>query len=188
MESVWTRKTIDGVEDTSISMRLEQMRTAMRVIASSPLFGIGPRQFFVQYERYVSAEDWRGWTYTMHSVPLLILCEEGLLGFAAYYGLLVFGAFRAARFAGRRARGEPGLETVAVVAAGALMGFMAYFAYSLTQPGMWEINIYGTLALVEAARRVIVAHFGELAEAPAPAEAAVPGWAPPQPSTQVLFP
>jgi O-antigen ligase len=164
------------------------MRTAMRVFWSSPVFGIGPRQFFLRYSQFVSAEDEKGVTYTMHSVPLLILAEEGLLGIIAYYCFLVAGAISAARYAIRRAREDPELEVLGVVAAGALMGYIAYIAYSLTQPAMWTINIYGTVALVEAARRVTVAHFRELAEAQEPVEEAPPAWLPRRPSTEVVFP
>jgi len=188
MQSIWSHKTALGTEDTSIAGRFEQMRTAMRVVAAHPLLGIGPRQFFLKYSQFVSAEDEKGVTYTMHSVPLLIMAEEGLLGFAVYYGLLVAGALRAARYAVRRARDDPELETVAVVAAGALMGYIAYIAYSLTQPAMWTINIYGTVALVEAARRVTAAYFHELAEAREPAEEPRSVWLPREPSTEVVFP
>jgi len=190
LESIWTHKTAEGSVDTSIEMRLEQMRTAMNVLSSHPVLGIGPRQFFQQYDQYANPEDFgqHEWTYTMHSVPLLILCEEGILGFAVYYGLIVFGAIRAARLAVRRSRDVPGLETVGIVGVGALMGYLAYLAYSLTQPTMWTINIYGTVALVEAARRVVVAHFREAAEERETVPSAAPGWAPSQPTTQVLFP
>lgn len=188
MQSIWTHKTGEGTPDTSIQMRLEQIQTAMNVIAAKPLFGVGPRQFFAEYEFYASPTDRLGGTYTMHSVPLLILCEEGLIGFAVYYGLLVFGAIRAARFAAQQTRGAPELRTVAIVGAGALMGFLAYCAYSLTQPTMWTINIYGTVALVEAARRVVVAHFEAPATAEEPVRAIRPVWDPRQAGTEVVFP
>lgn len=191
LESVWTHKTGIGTVDTSISQRLEQMRTAMNIISAHPVFGIGPRQFFAQYEMYASPGDRLGGTYTMHSVPLLILCEEGGLGFAVYYGLIVLGSMRAAYFAARKTRDAPELETVAVVGAGALMGYLAWMAYSLTTAAMWTINIYGTVALVEAARRVVLSVLAEQeqeeteldmeAAAPAPVSLPPPG------TTEVAF-
>ncbi len=189
LESIWTHKTSVGSEDTSIQMRLEQIQTAVNVISARPLFGIGPRQFFAEYEFYADQADRIGGTYTMHSVPLLILCEEGLLGFAVFYGLLVFGAIRAARFAAKQTRDAPELQNVAIVGAGALMGFLGWCAYSLTTPAMWTINIYGTVALVEAARRVVVARFQtevELEEGAA--RLAQPGWDPRRARTEVVFP
>jgi hypothetical protein len=44
------------------------------------------------------------------------------------------------------------------------MAFLAWCAYSLGQPVMWTINIYGTVALVVACRRVAQAQLAELAE------------------------
>jgi len=162
LESIWTGKTAEGLEDQSIQSRFEQMRTAMRVIASDPLLGIGPRQFFMEYDQYVSEEDASGGSYTMHSVPLLILCEEGLLGFAVFYGLIVLGALRDAVLLARRARDHPSLRPVAIVAAGAAMGFLAWLGYGLAQPQMWVINIWGTLALAAACRRVVDAEVAAL--------------------------
>jgi len=191
MESLWTHKTAEGEQDTSISMRIEQMHVAMKVISQSPLLGIGPRQFFSHYGDYAGSEELyqaTQMTYTMHSVPLLILCEEGLIGFATFYGLIVFGALRGARSAAIRSRGSPELENVGVIAAGAFMGYLAWCAYSLTMGAMWTINIYGTVALVEAARRVVVAHFRELAEEQETVPSVAPGWAPSQATTQVMFP
>ncbi|MBM4042809.1 MAG: hypothetical protein FJ290_30340 [Planctomycetes bacterium] len=191
LESIWTHKTPWGTQDTSIAMRIEQMHVAMRIISQRPLLGIGPRQFLLQYGEYAASEELyqeTQWRYTMHSVPLLILCEEGLIGFGVFYGLIVFGALRGARSAAIRSRGSPELETVGVVAAGAFMGYLAWCAYSLTTAAMWTINIHGTVALVEAARRVVVAHFRQAAEEPATVPAPAPGWAPSRPSTQVIFP
>jgi len=161
LESIWTHKTEAGTEDTSIDMRFEQMRTAMRIIQAHPILGIGPRQFFIQYENYVSAEDARGWTYTMHSVPLLILTEEGMVGFGVFYGLIVLGALRQSVRSLRMARGQPELVEVAIVGAGALMCFLAWMAFSVAQPGAWTINIYATVALVVAAGRVVDAHMAK---------------------------
>lgn len=187
-ESIWTHKTVVGTQDTSIQMRLEQIKTAMNIVSANPVLGVGPRQFFIQYEYYARPEDRLGGTYTMHSVPLLILCEEGLVGFAIYYGLIVFGAIRGARFAAKQTRDAPELHTTSVIGAGALMGFLGYVAYSLTQPTMWTINIYGTVALVEAARRVVVAHFQTEVELDPSAVVARPAWDPRRPATEVVFP
>ena len=164
--SIWTGQLEPGVKDSSIQGRWEQMRTAMNILSSSPtsaMLGVGPRQFYTQYQEYVSEED-RGdpdRQWTMHSVPLLILCEEGLMGFAVYYGLLVIGSLREATKAIRRTRGDPQMEMVGTLAAAGLMGFLAFLAYGLGQPQMWVINIYATVAMVTAARRVADARLAE---------------------------
>jgi len=187
LESIWTHRTGTGQYDQSIRSRLEQMRTAMRVIQSNPLFGVGPRQFFQTYEQWVSQEDQEGGSYTMHSVPLLILTEEGLLGVFFFYGLLVIGTLGSALFVTRRARSNPELEPTAIVAAGALMGFVAWLGFSLGQPEMWSINIYATVAVVSACRRIAVAHVAEVAaEAESAAEGPVPAL-PPGAGTEIVF-
>jgi hypothetical protein len=181
LESIWTHK-IGEVEDGSIAGRFEQMRTAARVIAANPLFGIGPRQFFHRYVDWVSQEDYTGGSYTMHNVPLLILCEEGAVGFL-FYGFLVFGTLFQAATAARRARGDPTAEPIAVAAAGAMMGFLGWIACSLGQPSLYVINIYLSAALVVAARRVVE---DRVAEAEAEAESE-PGRLAPGPATDIVF-
>jgi len=163
LESIWTHKTAEGTEDISIMQRIEQFHTAMRVIRAHPLLGVGPRQFFLHYDEF-AGEAFRGVTYTMHNVPLLILCEEGLIGFAIYYGFMVLGCLRDVVFVVRRARGHPALEMLAPAAAGALMGFLAFLAYGLGQPQMWVVNIYATVALVSAAKRTSDAVLAQEAE------------------------
>jgi len=187
LESIWTRRTPEGTVDTSISMRIEQMHTAMRVIRSNPLLGIGPRQFFMRYTEYVADEEYRGWTYTMHSVPLLILCEEGLIGFAIYYGLIVLGCLREVVFVVRRARDHPTLEVLAPAAAGALMGFLAFLAFGLAQPQMWVVNIYATVALVSAARRTCDAVQAEEVEDSRTTGQTQVEFMPPGAATEVVF-
>lgn|GEM_PF-2063313 len=187
VESLWTHRTRFGEEDTSIDMRKEQMRTAMRIVSSYPLLGIGPRQFFIRYHEWVSPEDFRGWAYTMHSVPLLILTEEGFVGFAVYYGLIVLGALLDAKRAAERARDAPDLARVAVIGAGAFMSFLAWAAYSLGNAAMWTINIYGTVALVVATRRVVDAYYLGAAAAAEPAVRPATQWQPRGPTTEVIF-
>ncbi len=181
LTSIWTHKTETGEEDTSIASRFEQMRTAKRVIKGNPLFGIGPRMFFVRYADYQSDEDRtkhkKTVGYTMHSVPLLILCEEGLTGGAAY-ALLFFGAISHAWVAMRRTRGDPEMHVVGVVATGSMMSFLAFLAYGLGQPSMWVMNIYATVALAAAARRTAEAYAAAKAAAERKPAQAVVAWAP----------
>jgi len=158
LESIWTHRLPTGEKDTSIQMRIEQMRTAMAIIQSNPVFGLGPRQFFRQYNRYVDLSKSMGWSYTMHSVPLLIACEEGVVGFLIYYGLIVLGALRDGVFVVKRTRGDPKMLSVSCVAAGCLMGYIGFLVFGLAQPQMWIANIYVTVAIVTASRRVTNAY------------------------------
>jgi len=186
-ESIWTHKTAAGNPDGSIASRFEQMRTAKRVVARNPVFGIGPRQFFMRYHDYVSNNDASGGSYTMHSVPLLIVCEEGLLGFIVYYGMLVLGALLDAWYAVRKTRGDPEMESIGVISAGALMGFLSFLAFGLGQPAMWVINIYITVALVSATRRVVTAHLLAQAAEEKAKQGAPVSWFPQTASTEIVF-
>ena len=179
LTSIWTHE-LEGVEDGSIRSRFEQMRTAQNIIKSNPIFGIGPRQFFVRYVDFVSKDDeinrTREVQYTMHSVPLLILCEEGLVGGLAFL-LLVVGGLCSAYYVVKHTRGDPEMDAVAAVGAGSLMAFLAWLAYGLANPAMWVVNIYATIGLLTAARRVVAEHLAtKAAEAPAATPAPVP-WA-----------
>ncbi len=168
VSSIWTGRTAQGEKDPSISSRFRQMHTAWTIFLAQPLLGIGPRQYFVRYLYWAAPEDIAGeGRYTMHCVPLLILAEEGLAGFCTYYFLIVVGALLAAWRTVRcaRTRASPELRNLALVASGCLMGFFAWMAFSLGQPGAWTINIYAMVALVVAAEKVALAIvYGEAAE------------------------
>ena len=110
-------------------------------------------------------------------LPLLILCEEGFMGGTAF-ALLLFGAMWDAWFVVRMTRGDPKMDAVRVVAAGSLMAFLAWTAYSLGQPAMWVVNIYATVALVAATRRVADARLAELAAEQEPADGRSVPWLP----------
>ena len=164
LESIWTHKTPTGAEDKSIDSRYRQMRAAMNVFREHPILGIGPRKFFQEYLKYAGPDAWRGkGRYTMHNVPLLILAEEGLVGFSVYYGLIVGGAVVVTLHTLRLARGQPELRRLAVIASGCLMGIIAWMAYSMGQPALTTSNIYAVLALAVSARKVARERFWELA-------------------------
>ena len=187
MQSIWTQETKFGNIDSSITSRFEQMRTAQNIVARNPIFGIGPRQFFRRYYDFVSAEDAAGGSYTMHAVPLLIACEEGLLGLLTYYGMLALGALLDGWYVARRTRGDPAMRSVAIVSAGALMCFLSFLVYGLGQPAMWVVNIYATVALVSATRRVVTAHLAEQAAEEKAAHGVPVPWLPRPATTEIVF-
>jgi O-antigen ligase len=189
LESIWTHE-LEGEEDRSIASRFEQMRTAKAIVSANPLFGIGPRQFFQRYGDYQRFEDKAKHgaqvLYTMHCVPLLILCEEGLIGGAAF-GLVIVSTLLNARYVSRKSRGDPEMRAIAVIGAGSAMGFLAWSAYSVTQPQMWVINIYMMVALVMSARRIVGARVAEQAAATQRAVQAQRTYYPEPVTTEVVF-
>jgi len=156
LESIWTHQLPTGEEDRSIQSRYEQVDTALRIISSDPLLGIGPRQFLMRYLDWVPEEEKHGeGRYTMHSVPLLILCEEGITGFIMYYGLMALGCLLAARRMLRRARDNPELQPVAVAGTAGALGFISFLGYGIGQPAMWHISIYACVAIVSACEEYV---------------------------------
>jgi len=161
------------------------MDVALRVFKSSPLLGIGPHRFFETYLDWANERQagFLGGRYNMHSIPLLILAEEGLAGILTYYGLLMLGSFLTVVRIARLTRGKPEMEALAVAGAAGSMSFVAFLAYGLGQPSMWQISIYGTVALVSAAEYCALA-IAQEREAPQETEV---DFARPQPATEVVF-
>ena len=103
------------------------------------------------------------------------------------FGLLVLGGLLNGRSVARMARGDPAMATVAIVAAGAFMGFVSWMVLSLARSGMWAVHIYAMLAIVMACRRVVEAHLlAQAAEEKAQQGAPVP-WLPRAASTEIVF-
>jgi len=185
LQSIWTHRTPTGEVDRSIESRFAQMDVALRVFKSSPLLGIGPHRFFETYLDWANERQagFLGGRYNMHSIPLLILAEEGLAGILTYYGLLMLGSFLTVVRIARLTRGKPEMEALAVAGAAGSMSFVAFLAYGLGQPSMWQISIYGTVALVSAAEYCALA-IAQEREAPQETEV---DFARPQPATEVVF-
>lgn len=71
------------------------MQIALNIIASHPLFGVGPGAYGYVFKNYLpSGMD--QWLYTVHNEYLLRAAESGILGGAAWVWLL-FAAYRQSR-------------------------------------------------------------------------------------------
>jgi len=191
LESIWTHKTATGEVDMSIDSRFRQMRTALRIFQSRPLLGIGPRNYFRHYLAWASVEDMpHTGRYTMHCVPLLILAEEGVVGFFFYYVLIVGGTLLAAWRVARHARQRPTRETrtLAIVSAGSVIGYLGWAAHSLGTSAAWTINIYAGMMLVVSADHVLTASLYETEPAEAPENPPATSLFPGSGTTEVVFP
>jgi tetratricopeptide (TPR) repeat protein len=106
---------------TSARARLEFYRAALFLTAEEPLFGQGPSAFSREYPRYQNSV--RYFSRYVHCVPLEVLLEWGVLGFA-------FGVFAAGSLFGRRTEAAP---TWAFAAFGlhCLTGVQTQFPYLL---------------------------------------------------------
>jgi putative inorganic carbon (hco3(-)) transporter len=70
--------------------RVPLLTIAVRMFESSPVVGIGPNNFALVMDYFISPEIANAWIYTVHNKYLLVLSETGVLGLAAF--LLFLGA------------------------------------------------------------------------------------------------
>lgn len=81
-------------ESTSISGRGELIAIAMRIIAQSPINGVGAGNFPLAMLPYPTMDP----PHYVHNVPLLLAAEIGLAGGFLWYWIWLFPVFQAARF------------------------------------------------------------------------------------------
>ena len=78
-------------EDASVRERLYMWRSGLLMWRERPVLGIGPGGVKREYPRYALPEAVKQRTGHVHSTPLQILVERGVLGLAAW--LLIWAAF-----------------------------------------------------------------------------------------------
>ncbi len=79
------------VELTTVRERLYMWQTGVRLLHLSPVTGIGPGQVKTHYSRYALPAAEARVVSHLHSAPLQVLVETGLLGFESWVWL--WGAF-----------------------------------------------------------------------------------------------
>lgn len=80
---LWFSRFTVSRSDQTISLRLDYLRAAGRMVADRPLLGVGPGTFAEALPRYSGefVEPWQ--RQPVHNVPVLVLAELGILGGAA---------------------------------------------------------------------------------------------------------
>ena len=82
-----------GNDNGSAESRVPLMKLALRITEEHPVIGVGPNNFTVVMDRYLTAEFRHAFLYVVHNKFLLVLSETGLAGLMAYLAFLI-GAMR----------------------------------------------------------------------------------------------
>jgi putative inorganic carbon (HCO3(-)) transporter len=134
------RSIADPTDPTS-SERWLMWRSGVQMALDHPLFGIGPGQVRRVYPEYAAPEVANKHRGHLHSSPMQILVERGILGLAAW--LWVFAAFFVrARHVGRRVAGDARASALVAGAVAATAGFLV--------SGLFEHNFGDTEVLLAA--------------------------------------
>lgn len=82
-----------GDDKGSAESRVPLMHLAFRMFADNPVLGVGANNFSVAMAPYLTSEFRHGFLYAVHDKYLLVLCETGIGGLAAFLAFL-FAALR----------------------------------------------------------------------------------------------
>jgi O-antigen ligase len=82
-----------GDDKGSAASRIPLMYLAFRIFADNPVLGVGANNFSVAMGPYLTSEFRHGFLYAVHNKYLLVLCETGIGGLAAFLAFL-FAALR----------------------------------------------------------------------------------------------
>lgn len=139
--------------DPAISGRTSSWLVAERMLMDQPLVGVGYGQYHLEYLNYAEhiGRDWRGEPRAPHSLPLQILAEQGVIGFALM-GAVVAGAFVSLRRARRALAVHPGGTSHASLLSGlsdALIGYLVagLFLHSAHPSVLWVLLALGWAAI-----------------------------------------
>ena len=77
------------LEFETISARITFIKLSLRMIADSPLFGIGANKFGSEINRFVTSEINGRFFYVVHNQYLLVMTETGIGGLIAFLWFLL---------------------------------------------------------------------------------------------------
>jgi O-antigen ligase len=79
-------------QDTSLRGRSSEMLTGLAMFAEHPILGVGAGNYKPNYQRYAQLVgiEFRAEARDAHSLYVQILAETGILGIAAFLGLVYF--------------------------------------------------------------------------------------------------
>jgi O-antigen ligase len=86
-----------GNDNGSAESRIPLMHLAIRIFEAHPLLGVGANNFPVAMYGYLTPEFRHGFLYAVHNLYLLVLCETGIGGLAAFLAFLIAALRRAWR-------------------------------------------------------------------------------------------
>jgi O-antigen ligase len=121
----------EGKRDPSIVDRKATIRAGMEMFYDHPLFGVGINQsndLMPRYKEKAGVESYNKYV-GVHNVPILILIENGLLGFTAYFGFMLYLLVRLVRRAVK-----PSADGKHLIAQACIWSLLAFYIQNQFQP------------------------------------------------------
>lgn len=121
----------EAPRDSAIRGRLSEVTSAAMMFGDAPLLGVGYGNFELHYPRYARelALDARRTERQAHNLYLEVAAETGIVGLAAFAGLLGYAVTGAGR--ARRRAAESGDMDIARLVTGFEIGLLGYLVGSL---------------------------------------------------------
>ncbi len=162
------------LDDASIRGRIESQRTGFQSVADRPVFGWGPENYSVAYDRHISVKTSITVTESFdqaHNKLLEELVTRGVVGLLAYLSIWACVFVAVARGARRQAAGE---QVFTMLIGAALLGYFVQNLFLFDTPGtvVWFMLLLGYAAYLETAKAPVVT--GVQAQPAAPAETPAP--------------
>lgn len=146
-------ETTGELPDTALRGRAGENAAAITAFWDHPILGLGPGEFPSHYERYArraGVEDVHGQERVAHSLFLGLLAEVGIVGVAAFLGVLAATALPLVRVR-RRARAPADRA----LATGLLLGLLGYLLAGLFLDLAYARYFWLLVALAAAAGAIL---------------------------------
>ena len=148
-----------GFDDTSIRGRIESQRTGFQSVADRPVFGWGPENYSVAYDRHISVETsttLRESFDQAHNKLLEELVTRGVVGLLAYLAIWAYVFVAVVRRAMRQAARE---QLFTMLIGAALLGYFVQNLFLFDTPGtvVWFMLLLGYAAYLETASDPLIA-------------------------------
>ena len=143
-----------GLQDTSVKGRIASQSTGLQSVADRPVFGWGPENYSVAYDRHISVETSttvRESFDQAHNKLLEELVTRGVVGLLAYLAIWSFVFVAVLRRARRQAARE---QVYTLLIGAALLGYFVQNLFLFDTPGtvVWFMLLLGYAAFLETTR------------------------------------
>ena len=143
-------RSLGDPKDPTARQRLYMWHSGLAIVRDHPLTGMGPGQVKAVFPRYAQPEAHRKTTSHVHSAPLQIAAERGLLGLAAWLWLWITFFVQSMRLLRRLGSAEGLASRLVAGSLAAVFGFLV--------AGLFEYN-FGDSEVVMVAYAVMVLPF-----------------------------
>ena len=147
-----------GLQDTSVKGRIASQSTGLQSVADRPVFGWGPENYSVAYDRHISVETSttvRESFDQAHNKLLEELVTRGVVGLLAYLAIWAYVFLAVLRRARRQAARE---QVYTLLIGAALLGYFVQNLFLFDTPGtvVWSMLLLGYAAYLETTRDPVV--------------------------------